>query len=144
MQDSASVKIFPTSWSDAELRVEIAELSKRVTRYDPRHGNAEDLIKDSFLFNICYAELQSRDLRQYSRRMFYITVVSLFVAIVALVIPPLLDRSREESCAELSELRGIRATLEVQKATSNCRIERHVNDKVPSSGMSARGAHAER
>ena len=27
---------------------------------------------------------------------------------------------------------------------SNYRIERHVNDKVPSSSVSARGAHAER
>src|SRR5438105_9845321 len=69
-----------------ELAREAAELSKRVTAYNPRTGNGEDLIKDSVLFNITYIELQNRKAQRVSKLMVWLTCLSAAVALASLLV----------------------------------------------------------
>ena len=79
-------RIYPTGYSDADLAREAAELSRRVTAYDPRSGNGEDLIKDSVLFNVTYIELQNRTAHRVSRLMTWLTCLSAAVAAASLLV----------------------------------------------------------
>ena len=79
-------KIYPVAYSDAELTREAATLSKRVTAYDPRTGNGEDLIKDSVLFNVTYIELQNRKAQRVSRLMIWLACLSAIVAAASLLV----------------------------------------------------------
>ncbi len=79
-------KIYPIEYSDMELTHEAAELSKRVTAYDIHAGNAEDLIKDSVLFNVAYIELQNRKAQRVSRLMVWLSCLSAAVAAASLLV----------------------------------------------------------
>ena len=79
-------EIYPVAFSDADLKRQAAELSRRVTGYDPKTGNGEDLIKDSVLFNVAYIELQNRESRRVSKFMVGLTVASVFVALASFVV----------------------------------------------------------
>ena len=80
------LRIYPVAYSDMELAREAAELSKRVTAYNPRTGNGEDLIKDSVLFNITYIELQNRKAQRVSKLMVWLTCLSAAVALASLLV----------------------------------------------------------
>ena len=80
------LRIYPVAYSDVELAREAAELSKRVTAYDRHGGNAEDLIKDSVLFNITYIELQNRKAQRVSKLMIWLTCLSAAVALASLLV----------------------------------------------------------
>ena len=79
-------KTYPLDATDAELAQKSAELSARVLEYDRKTGNAEDLIKDSVLFNVTYIERQNRASAKAIRQMVWLAWVSSFVALGSLVV----------------------------------------------------------
>ena len=86
-------KIYPVDATEAELRQRAAELSARVLAYSSRGGNAEDLIKDSVLFNITYIELQNRASEKATRQMVWLSWISAFVALASFVVAALAYQS---------------------------------------------------
>jgi predicted PurR-regulated permease PerM len=79
-------KTFPMEYSESELLLEAADLSKRIVGYDSKGGNAEHLMKDSVLFNVTYIELQNRKASRTSLQMMRLTLVSLLVALISLLV----------------------------------------------------------
>ena len=78
--------IYPVDHTNDELRTRASELSQRILAYNPKTGNAENLIKDSVLFNVTYIELQNRAASRATRQMVYLTWASAVVAAASLVV----------------------------------------------------------
>jgi hypothetical protein len=78
--------IYPVDHTNDELKNRAAELSQRILDYDHKTGNAENLIKDSVLFNVTYIELQNRAANQATRQMVFLTWASAVVAAASLVV----------------------------------------------------------
>ena len=133
-------EIYPVAFSDADLKRQAAELSRRVTGYDPNTGNGEDLIKDSVLFNVAYIELQNRESRRVSKFMVGLTVASVFVALASLVVAWVTYKANDDNTKwqdkQLRVLTDISRTLESandlqakaleisRKSSSNRTVER--------------------
>jgi hypothetical protein len=77
-------KTYPVDHTNDELNARAAELSQRILAYDRKTGNAEDLIKDSVLFNVTYIELQNRVAGRATGQMVLLTWASAFVAVASL------------------------------------------------------------
>ena len=79
-------KTYPIDATDAELAQKSAEFSTRVLAYDPKKGNAENLIKDSVLFNVTYIERQNRASARATRQMLWLAWTTSIVAAGSLVV----------------------------------------------------------
>ena len=133
-------EIYPVAYSDADLKRQAAELSRRVASYDPNTGNGEDLIKDSVLFNVAYIELQNRESRRVSKFMVALAVASTFVALASLVVAWVTYKANDDNTKwqdqQLRVLTDISRTLEsakelqakaqelARKSSSNHTVER--------------------
>ena len=78
--------IYPLDHTADDLRKKAAELSQRILAYDPKTGNAENLIKDSVLFNVTYIELQNRATARATKLMVYLAWASAVVAAASLAV----------------------------------------------------------
>jgi hypothetical protein len=130
-------KPYPVAFSETEIKDELTNLSNRIQTYDTRADVIDSLIKDAVRFNLGYSEFQHRENKRLSRKMLWLSIASVLVAIASFCVAwvayqsgEVNSRWQDQQIRLLSEIRNGIADIK-ESQTKPIQMKRQKGSKQP-------------